>query len=87
MANIKSSEKRAQIGERNRQRNKAKVSALKTAVKKAKAAIEAKTENVVDSVKAAVKLIDSVEQKGTIHRNKAARLKSRLAKRLNKISA
>lgn len=84
MANIKSSEKRVQIGERNREKNKTRVSSLKTAVKKANTSISSNDENKAEVFKAAVKVIDSVEQKGTIHRNKASRLKSRLAKKLNK---
>lgn len=82
MANIKSSEKRAEIDIRNRTRNRARVSKLKNVLKNALAALGTETEK--DSVNKAIKVIDKTLQQGTIHKNKAARLKSRLVAKLSK---
>ena len=88
MANIKSSKKRALIGERNRQRNVALKSEIKTAVKKVLAAAEAKDQDAVNSaLSVAYKLCDKAVSKGTFHKNTAARKKSRLTKAVNKIMA
>ena len=56
-------------------RNRAQRAALRTAVKKASA-----TEATAADRLAAVKLLDRAARKGLIHRNAAARRKSRLAK-------
>jgi small subunit ribosomal protein S20 len=57
-------------------RNRAQRSALRTAVKKAQA-----PGATADEVLAAVKLLDRSARKGLIHRNAAARRKSRMAKK------
>ncbi|HAR62519.1 MAG: 30S ribosomal protein S20 [Candidatus Margulisiibacteriota bacterium] len=84
MTNNKSSEKRVQIGERNRVKNKARISSVKNAIKKVQEAISTNTDEKEDILKNAVKIIDTVAGKGTIHKNKASRLKSRLTKKVNK---
>ncbi len=87
MPNIKSAKKRVIVNENNAMRNKSVRSALRTAIKKADAAI---TENAADkdvAVKAAVKSIDAAATKGILHKNNAARKKSALVKRLNKVEA
>ena len=73
MANIKSQIKR----------NKAVRSELKTRTKNAVAAVESGADDAADRVRAAVKRIDSAATKGVIHKNAAARRKSRLMKKLN----
>lgn len=88
MANIKSSIKRAQTNEKRRAQNTAVKSDMRTAIKKVEALI---ANNDVESAKAAytvaAKKLDKAARKGLIHKNAAARQKSRLAKKLNGLSA
>ena len=83
MANIKSQIKRNRQNLKAAARNKAVRSELKTRTKNAVAAIEAGSDDVVEVTKAAVKRIDTAATKGVIHKNAAARRKSRLMKKLN----
>ena len=85
MPNIKSAKKRVLVSEANYQRNKAYRSALRTAVKKAEVAIDNNSADAAESVKVAVKKIDQATAKGILHKNTAARKKSNLVCRLNKI--
>ena len=88
MANIKSSKKRVLIAERNRQRNVAAKSEIKTAIKKALVAAQAKDAEAVSSALSAVyKLCDKAVGKGILHKNTAARKKSRLVLAIKKINA
>ncbi len=87
MPNIKSAKKRVLVSKANYEHNKAYRSALRTAVKKADAAIDAKSEDMAVTVKAAVKKIDQAASKGIIHKNNAARKKSALVTRMNKVNA
>lgn len=87
MPNIKSAKKRVLVSKANYEHNKAYRSALRTAIKKADAAIEAKSEDMAVAVKAAVKNIDQAASKGIIHKNNAARKKSALVTRYNKVNA
>ena len=82
MANIKSQIKRNAQNEKRRLRNKAVRSELRTRTKNAVKAAEAGAENAGDAMRLAVKKIDKAATKGVIHKNAAARKKSRLAKRL-----
>lgn len=78
MPNIKSAKKRVLITKDRTEANKASKSALKTALKKARA------EGAdAAAVKKAVSSVDKAAGKGLIHKNKAARLKSQLAKKAN----
>ncbi len=83
MPNIKSAKKRVKVIATKTARNKETKSALKTAVKKAYIAIENNADNKAEAVSFAVKKIDQATAKGILHKNKAARSKSNLAKRLN----
>jgi len=84
MANIKSSAKRVLIAQKATARNKSAKSLMKTNIKKFEAAASGNDREVTESTfKAAVKTIDRAATKGLIHKNKAARRKSRLAKKLN----
>ena len=83
MPNIKSAKKRVAVSQANAERNKAYRSALRTAIKKADAAIEAKSDNAAETVKAAVVKIDQAAVKGILHKNNAARKKSALVTKLN----
>lgn len=88
MANIKSAKKRIKIIETKTLRNKIIKSALKTKIKKFEAAI---ANNDVAEAKVAyttvVKALDMATSKGILHKNKASRKKSRLAAKLNGLSA
>jgi small subunit ribosomal protein S20 len=85
MANIKSAEKRARIIKVRTARNKSYKSAVKTAAKKFDAALNSgDAEKAREAFIKAEKQLDKAVNKGVIHKNTAARKKSRLAKRLNK---
>ena len=82
MPNIKSAKKRVQVNAVKAARNKAANSNLKTVLKKTNAAIE-NNENKAEAVKVAVKAIDQACAKGLIHKNKAARKKSKIMRKAN----
>ncbi|MBO5577171.1 MAG: 30S ribosomal protein S20 [Ruminococcus sp.] len=82
MPNIKSAKKRVKVIQTRTARNKAIKSDLKTALKKADAAVNENAENKAEVVKAAIKKVDMACTKGIMHKNKAARKKSQLAKKL-----
>jgi small subunit ribosomal protein S20 len=81
MANIKSQIKRNRQNEKARARNKAVRSELKTTTKAAVTAIG--TDDLDDALATAIRRIDTAAQKGVIHKNSAARKKSRLMKKAN----
>ncbi len=81
MANIKSAKKRIKTIAKRTEINKANKSELKTAIKKVYAAEE--KELATQELKAASKLANKNVSKGTIHKNKAARLVSKMAKAVN----
>lgn len=88
MANIKSAKKRVLVAERNRLRNVAVKSEIKTAIKSALAfAQEKNTEAVTSAVNTVYKLCDKAVGKGILHKNTAARKKSRLSLAVNKLLA
>lgn len=79
MANIKSAKKRAKQAEMRRQRNVHDRSTVRTAIKKVLFAIEAGDHaQANEAYSTAVPLIDKMASKGIMHKNKAARHKSRL---------
>ena len=81
MANIKSQKKRNITNAKRHERNKAVKAEMKTRTKRVEATIG--TDDNEDAVKDAVKRIDSAASKGMIHKNAAARKKSRLMKKVN----
>ncbi|ENZ02218.1 30S ribosomal protein S20 [Clostridium thermobutyricum] len=84
MANIKSAKKRIKVTETKTLRNRMVKSALKTAIKKFESAVEAKNaEEAKTLFVAATKSLDMAASKGILHKNMAARKKSRLAAKLN----
>ncbi len=88
MANIRSSAKRARQNVKRRAQNRYYSATARTFVKKARLQIEGKdTENAAETVQQAIKALDKAAQKGVIHRNNAARRKSRLVKALNRVKA
>ena len=83
MANIASARKRARQAEKRRRHNSSLRSELRSAVRNAKKAIAAGNKQAAaDVFRAATGVIDSIADKNIIHKNKAARQKSRLAARL-----
>ncbi|MDP6356397.1 MAG: 30S ribosomal protein S20 [Planctomycetota bacterium] len=66
--------------EAKREKNRAARSALRTEIKKAKAAIEENSEGLADQIRETAGKLDRAAQKNLIHRKKAARIKSSLAK-------
>ncbi len=88
MANTKQSAKRARQGEKNRQHNVALRSRMRTAIKNVLKAVESGNADEANTLyKAAVPQIDTMVNKGLIHKNKAARTKSRLNIRVRGIGA
>jgi small subunit ribosomal protein S20 len=81
MANIKSQIKRNRQNAKRAERNKSVRSELKTRTKSAVAAIETGADDAAAKTKAAVQRIDSAAAKGVIHKNAAARRKSRLMRK------
>jgi small subunit ribosomal protein S20 len=79
MANTKSARKRAEKSEAQRQENRAARSRMRTAVRRARAAIESGAPDAAEQVARAVSVVDSSAGKGVVHKNAAARTKSRLA--------
>jgi small subunit ribosomal protein S20 len=82
VANIKSQIKRNRQNERRRVRNKAVRSEVRTRTKTAVVATEAGADDADEKVREAMRTIDKAASKGVIHKNAAARRKSRLAKRV-----
>ena len=80
MANTASARKRARQSENQRQHNASLRSELRTAVKNVRRAIEAGDKAAAQTVfQGAAGTIDSIADKNIIHKNKAARHKSRLS--------
>jgi small subunit ribosomal protein S20 len=88
MANIKSSKKDLKRNAKRRARNQATKSALKTYIKKVRQAVTVGTDDAVKpALVSAIKQLDKAAQRGIIHKNQAARRKSRIAKAANKAKA
>lgn len=88
MANSKSARKRIRVAERRRQRNRPYRTAARTYVKKAEIAIQAgDPEAAATAVGDAISMLDRVASKGIIHKNNAARRKSRLMAKFNRFVA
>ncbi len=87
MANTKSAEKAARQSTVHRARNDALTSQLRTAIRKATLAVkEGKHDAAMAALNDATPVIDSMVNKGIIHRNKAARHKSRLTKQVRALT-
>ncbi|MGA9342454.1 MAG: 30S ribosomal protein S20 [Rhodanobacteraceae bacterium] len=87
MANIKSAKKRARQSEHHRQRNASARSMVRTAIKKVVKAIEANDKAGAQAAyNAAEPVMDRYAARGLIHRNKAARHKSRLSAHIGAMS-
>ncbi|GGG26926.1 30S ribosomal protein S20 [Lysinibacillus alkalisoli] len=80
MPNIKSAIKRVKTSEKANLANSQAKASMRTAVKKARVAKAENADNAQELVREASKALDSAASKGLIHKNAAARTKSRLAK-------
>ena len=86
MPNIKSAKKRMKTDAVKKEANKAKISSMRTAVKKVKTEIKNEDKNqVVIATNQANKKIDKAVKAGLVHKNKAARNKSKLMKAANTV--
>ena len=83
MPNNAAAEKRMRQERKRRLHNRMVKSIVKTEITKARQAIDTGAENAEKAVRAAVSELDRAAKKGVIHRNNAARRKSRLMKQLN----
>ena len=79
MANTKQAKKRARQADAHHGRNAAQRSMLRSAIKRVLRAIESKDKAAAKvAYEVAVPVIDAMQRKGHIHKNKAARHKSRM---------
>lgn len=88
MPNHKSAEKRVRQNETRRLINRSNRTSLRTSIKKLRAALAGNNPAVLNELlPATISKIDKAVQKGVLHRNAAARYKSRLTARVNRASA
>lgn len=86
MANTAQAKKRIRQSEKHRQHNASLRSVYRTCIKKVVHAIEAQQKDAaLKEYQAAVPVIDKMVSKGMVHKNKAARHKSRLSKRIKEL--
>ncbi len=83
MANTPSAKKSIRIQERRRKRNASIRSAVKTSEKEFVSKLAANPEEAQKAAKQAISQLDKALAKGIVHRNKSARKKSRIMKKLN----
>ena len=82
MANSKSADKRARQNKKRYELKHAQRSMVRTSVKAATKAAETKDKKIAEVFKTAQSTVDKIASKGVIHKNKAARIKSRLSKQV-----
>lgn len=88
MANIKSALKRAKIARIRTTKNAAYKSVMRTAIRHFETALQnGNNEEVKERLQKVVQIIDTLACKGIIHKNTAARKKSRLTRRFNKMAS
>jgi small subunit ribosomal protein S20 len=89
MPNLRSSKKRVRVEAKRYARNKAVKSTVRTYVTKARNAISAAPDEpqTEEAIRAAISQLDRAVSKGVLHRNNAARRKSRLMARLHAVQA
>ena len=88
VANHKSALKRIRSSEKKRLRNRTVRSRTRTQIKKARVALDSgDVKNAVEATRQAISELDKAVTKGVLHRNNAARRKSRLMKRLAQLQA
>ncbi len=88
MANIKSAKKKAELAVKNNERNTAVKSSIKTAIKKVLTMATTADKKELDAALSNVyQLCDKAVSKGILHKNTAARKKSRLTIAISKLTA
>jgi small subunit ribosomal protein S20 len=88
LANTKSAQKRIRSNERKRVVNRLVLASTRTYTKKARTLLTVKTiAQAEPALKDAVSALDRAVSKGVIHKNAAARRKSRMMKRYNNLTA
>ncbi len=88
MPNHKSAEKRVRQSEKRRVINRGHKTKVRTYIKKLRAALDTgKSDEVQKVLPDAISVIDKSVQKGVLHKNAAARYKSRLTVRANQVAA
>ena len=86
MPNIKSAKKRMRSNVKKAQVNTLIISSMRTAIKKVEKAVKAgNKEEATNFLNIAIQRVDKAMSSGKIHKNKAARLKSRLMKMINTV--
>ena len=84
MPNIKSAKKRVKTDKKKNTTNNTLISSMRTASKKVRNDVkENNSDAALNDIKLANKKIDKAAKKGLIHKNKAARIKSKLQKAIN----
>ena len=78
--------KRVLVAKRNTERNVAFKSSIKTAVKKALSLVKGDEKELSAAISKVYQLCDKAVSKGILHKNTAARKKSRLTKAINKLT-
>lgn len=88
MPNTESAKRALRKAERRRVKNRSERSTLRTTVKKVRVAVATTdADSAKSALQTAIKKLDQAADKHLIHKNKAARLKSRLTKKVNKQAA
>jgi small subunit ribosomal protein S20 len=88
MPNHKSAEKRVRQNEKRRLINRGNRTKVRTYIKKVRAALDSgNTDEIQQVLPVAISVIDKSVQKGVLHKNAAARYKSRLTVRANNAAA
>lgn len=88
MANTRGARKAARQAARHRTLNTAQKSELRTAIKRVRSAIEAGDKGAAQKIfRESMAVIDRIADKQVIHKNKAARDKSRLSARIKAMAA
>ena len=88
MANSPQARKRARQAEKRRRHNASQRSMVRTYIKRVNAAIESGDQTAADeALTTAIPVIDRMVNKGIMHKNKAARHKSRLHARIKALGA
>ncbi len=88
MPNHKSAEKRVRQNEKRREVNRSNRGRLRTSIKKLRAALAGNDPaTITELLPQTISKIDKAVQKGVLHRNAAARYKSRLTTRVNQAGA
>jgi small subunit ribosomal protein S20 len=85
MATSKQAIKRVRQNKKTHARQKGQATAVRTAMKKVEQAVSEKAENTREVLNQAIKVLDQAVVKKLIHKNKAAREKSRLQKLVNNL--